>query len=385
MTGPGRLAAPDRIAAVVEAAAVQRRDLDGENIVITAGPTEEPLDPVRFISNRSSGKMGYSLAQAAASRGASVVLVSGPVNLPPPHGVTLVRVGTALEMRSAVLDHLKTATVIVKAAAVADYRVANVSPQKLKKTAMRLSLELDPTPDILAEVGQNKGDRLLIGFVAETENLLSKARRKMESKNCDMVVANLVGRDGSGFEADQNEVTLVMRPVNRSSCRRQQAESGQLDFRPCAEDCAWLCTPRNEADQFRDNLSFYQDLGVKKYISASSCASRCGKLWRPKAGRTASRVLKLQSAYRSRRSLCIAEAAAFQAASDLAPAGDTLPQILNDIGDARAAAFTRDGTRLSSASGIRTPGLVFVAKGRERTRTLRASHSSGARASCLRR
>ena len=211
MTGPGRLASPDRIAAVVTAAAIQRRDLEDEHVVITAGPTEEPLDPVRFISNRSSGKMGYALAKAAAARGASVVLVSGPVSLPQPYGVSLVRVRTASEMRQAVLDHLSTATVIVKAAAVADYRVANVSPQKLKKTAMRLSLELDPTPDILAEVGQRKGDRLLIGFAAETENLVSEARRKLESKNCDMVVGNLVGGDGSGFEADRNEVTIVLR------------------------------------------------------------------------------------------------------------------------------------------------------------------------------
>ena len=211
MTGPGRLAAPDRIAAVVAAAAVQRRDLEGEHVVVTAGPTEEPLDPVRFISNRSSGKMGYALAQAAAARGATVVLVSGPVSLPQPFGVTVVRVRTASEMRSAVLDHLEEASVIVKAAAVADYRVANVAPQKLKKTAMRLSLELDPTPDILAEVGQRKGDRLLIGFAAETENLVAESRRKMESKNCDMVVGNIVGRDGTGFEADQNEVTLVLR------------------------------------------------------------------------------------------------------------------------------------------------------------------------------
>jgi phosphopantothenoylcysteine decarboxylase/phosphopantothenate--cysteine ligase len=211
MTGPGRLADPERIAAAVTAAAVERRDLDGEHVVVTAGPTEEPLDPVRFISNRSSGKMGYALAQAAASRGATVTLVSGPVALPEPRGVTVVRARTASDMRSAVFDHLETATIIVKAAAVADYRVSHISPHKLKKTAMRLSLELDPTPDILAELGKKKGDRLLIGFAAETENLVSEARRKLESKNCDMVVGNLVGNEGTGFEADENEVTLVMR------------------------------------------------------------------------------------------------------------------------------------------------------------------------------
>jgi phosphopantothenoylcysteine decarboxylase/phosphopantothenate--cysteine ligase len=210
MTGPGRLPDPERIAALVAALAGKRRDLEGETILVTAGPTEEPIDPVRFISNRSSGKMGYALAQAAAARGARVILVSGPVSLPEPFGVTVVRVRTAREMRQAVLDHLSQATVIVKAAAVADYHVLRVPGQKIKKTAMRLSLELEPTPDILAEVGQRKGDRLLIGFAAETENLVSEARRKLESKNCDMVVANLVG-EGIGFGSDENEVTLVMR------------------------------------------------------------------------------------------------------------------------------------------------------------------------------
>ena len=211
MTGPGRLAEPQRIAAVVRALAGKQRDLEGETVLVTAGPTEEPIDPVRFISNRSSGKMGYALAQAAAARGARVILVSGPVNLIEPYGVTVVRVRTAREMRKAVLEHLEAATIIVKAAAVADYHVARVPEHKIKKTAMRLSLELEPTPDILAEVGQKKGDRLLIGFAAETENLVAEARRKLESKNCDMVVANLVGPQETGFGADENEVTLVLR------------------------------------------------------------------------------------------------------------------------------------------------------------------------------
>lgn len=211
MTGPGRLAELERIAEVVAGMAGRRRDLEGETVLVTAGPTEEPIDPVRFISNRSSGKMGFALARAAAARGARVILISGPVSLPEPFGVTRVRVRTAGEMRQAVLDHLEEATVIVKAAAVADYRVAQVAAQKIKKTAMRLSLELEPTPDILAEVGRRKGDRLLIGFAAETEDLVSEARRKLESKNCDMIVANLVGGEGVGFGAEENEVTLVMR------------------------------------------------------------------------------------------------------------------------------------------------------------------------------
>jgi phosphopantothenoylcysteine decarboxylase/phosphopantothenate--cysteine ligase len=211
MTGPGRLAEPERIADVVAALGLHRYDLEGETVLITAGPTQEPLDPVRFISNRSSGKMGYALAQSAAQRGARVVLVSGPVQLPEPHGVRLIPVRTAVEMRDAVMQHLDESSIIVKSAAVADYHVARVPQHKIKKTAMRLSLELDPTPDILAELGQKKGDRLLIGFAAETENLIEGARQKLQSKHCDMVVANLVNQDGTGFESDENEVVLVLR------------------------------------------------------------------------------------------------------------------------------------------------------------------------------
>ena len=207
--GPGRLAEPAAIVEHVEALMRTKRDFDGENFLITAGPPQEALDPIRYISNRSSGKMGYAIADAAARRGANVVLVSGPVSLTPPPKIELVSVRTAQEMRKAVMDHLAEATIIVKSAAVADYYVASVPQQKLKKTAARLSLELDPTPDILAEVGEKKGDRLLIGFAAETENLVEEARRKMLSKHCDMLVANLVNREGLGFEADNNEVEII--------------------------------------------------------------------------------------------------------------------------------------------------------------------------------
>jgi len=226
MVGPGRLAEPERIAEAVTAVAGTRQhsksDLDSETVLITAGPTQEPLDPVRYLSNRSSGKMGYALAEAAAARGARVILVSGPVSLPPPSGVELIPVRTAVEMRKAVLEHLEQATIIIKAAAVADYHRANPPQQKVKKTAARMSLELDPTPDILAEAGRKKGDRLLVGFAAETENLIEEARRKLQSKNCDMVVANLVAQPGIGFESDENEVTLVLStgetiPVARAS------------------------------------------------------------------------------------------------------------------------------------------------------------------------
>jgi phosphopantothenoylcysteine decarboxylase/phosphopantothenate--cysteine ligase len=211
MTGPGRLAEPEEIAAAVEEEARQRCDLEGETVLITAGPTQEPLDPVRYLSNRSSGKMGYALAEAAAARGARVVLVSGPVHLAAPRGVELVRVRTAADMRDQVMAHLPEAGIVIKAAAVADFRLSKVPDQKIKKTAARVSLELDPTPDILAEVGRNKGDRLLIGFAAETQNLAREARRKLETKNCDMVVGNLVGGSETGFESDENEVILVLR------------------------------------------------------------------------------------------------------------------------------------------------------------------------------
>ncbi len=225
MVGPGRLAEPEIIAQAVAGVAGRgssKHDLDGETVLITAGPTQEPLDPVRYLSNRSSGKMGYALAEAAAERGARVILVSGPVTLAPPARVELILVRTAVEMRQAVMDHLEQATMIIKAAAVADYHRANPPQQKVKKTAARLSLELDPTPDILAEVGRKKGDRLLVGFAAETENLIEAARRKLQSKNCDMVVANLVSQPGIGFESDENAVTLVLRtgetiPVERAS------------------------------------------------------------------------------------------------------------------------------------------------------------------------
>ena len=232
MVGPGRLAEPDRIAEAVAAVVAMvgaapgqvRRDLEGETILITAGPTREPLDAVRYVSNRSSGKMGYALAEEAIARGARVTLVSGPVSLAPPGGAEFVPVETALEMRDAVMGHLSDATIIIKAAAVADYHLANPPAHKVKKTAARLSIELEPTSDILAEVGKKKGDRILIGFAAETENLVAEARRKLENKNCDMMVANLVSRTDTGFDSDQNEVVLVTRsgeaiPISRAPKR----------------------------------------------------------------------------------------------------------------------------------------------------------------------
>jgi phosphopantothenoylcysteine decarboxylase/phosphopantothenate--cysteine ligase len=211
VTGAGRLPDPLRIADYVDALTRGKDDFQGETVLITAGPTQEALDPVRYISNRSSGKMGYAIAAAAARRGARVILVSGPVHLPAPPHVDVIHVVTAEEMRKAVFDRLDAATIIIKSAAVSDYYVADLPQQKRKKTATRLSLELDPTPDILAELGQQKGDRLLIGFAAETENLIEEARRKMTTKKCDMVIANLVNNQGLGFDSDRNEVDILSR------------------------------------------------------------------------------------------------------------------------------------------------------------------------------
>lgn len=213
-TGPGRLADPERIADTVDFISRRRTDLSGDTVLVTAGPTQEPLDPVRYITNRSSGKMGYAIAEAARDRGANVILVSGPVSIPAPAGITVEHVRTARDMRAAVLRRLEEATIIIKSAAVGDYHLENAPQQKMKKTAARLSIDLDPTPDILAEAGQKKGDRLLIGFAAETEHLAQEARRKLETKNCDMVVANLVNREGIGFESDYNEVTLFTRSAD---------------------------------------------------------------------------------------------------------------------------------------------------------------------------
>ncbi len=230
--GAGRLSDPEKIAERIESLARGKNDLEGECILVTAGPTQEPLDPVRFITNRSSGKMGYAIARAAAKRGARVILISGPVNLTAPPNVETIPVRTALEMRNAVMDKLSKATIVIMSAAVADYHLSKVPHEKLKKTGSRLSLELDPTPDILAEIGPFKGDRLLIGFAAETQNLVEEARRKMISKSCDMMVANFVNRDGLGFASDRNEVEIVTHsgpPVHAGPADKKEIAERILD------------------------------------------------------------------------------------------------------------------------------------------------------------
>jgi len=212
MTGAGRLAGIETIAREVCKVLGLRHDLEKEIILITAGPTREDLDPVRYLTNRSSGKMGYALATAAERRGAKVILVSGPTDLQTPEGVDWVPVRTTKQMRDAVIERAKEATIIIKAAAVSDYRPVAQSQQKIKRsTGEHLTLELEPTPDILAELGRTKSSQVLIGFAAETENVAQSARKKLTSKNADMIVANDVTQSGAGFDTDTNVVTLYLR------------------------------------------------------------------------------------------------------------------------------------------------------------------------------
>lgn len=209
MVGEGRLASIDTIAAAVLDVLHRRHDLSNETVLVTAGGTREALDPVRFIGNRSSGKMGYAIAEAAWSRGARVLLISAPTQLTPPQGCELIPITTAEEMRKAVLEHLPAATIVIKAAAVADYRPRLIAEQKIKRTGP-LTLELEPTEDILAEVAQaRKPGTLVIGFAAETERALEHARGKLTRKGVDAIVLNNVSRPGIGFDSDRNAVTFL--------------------------------------------------------------------------------------------------------------------------------------------------------------------------------
>ena len=208
MTGPGRLAANESIVTAVMEALGAAQDLAGETVLITAGPTREAIDPVRYIGNRSSGRMGYALAEAALRRGARVVLISGPTALKPPGAAEVIAVETAEEMRQAVLSRLGEATIVLTAAAVADYKPRQRSQQKIKRKGA-LSLELEPTSDILSEVASKRGTQIVVGFAAETENVLENARRKLASKSIDAIVVNDVSRKGIGMDYERNAVTII--------------------------------------------------------------------------------------------------------------------------------------------------------------------------------
>jgi len=211
MTGPGRLAEAEEILKAVREIAQGQRDLAGETVMVTAGPTCEDIDPVRFITNRSSGKMGYAVAEAAARRGAKVALVTGPTALPTPEGVERMDVRTAEEMLGAVKANFAASTIAVFAAAVADFRVAEPSASKIKRGKDSLTIHLELNPDILAMVAQDKGDRLIVGFAAETDHVAENARKKLAQKNADLIVANDVTAEAAGFEHDTNIVTFFSR------------------------------------------------------------------------------------------------------------------------------------------------------------------------------
>jgi phosphopantothenoylcysteine decarboxylase / phosphopantothenate---cysteine ligase len=208
MTGPGRLAENELIVAAVMEALGASQELTGETVLITAGPTREKIDPVRYLTNRSSGRMGYALAEAALRRGARVLLVSGPTAITPPGAAEITRVESAEEMRQAVLKLLPEATIVIKTAAVSDYRPKLVASQKLKRSG-NMTLELEPTTDIISEIARNKRSQLIIGFAAETENVLENARKKLLSKSLDAIVVNDVSHEGVGFDSDRNAVTII--------------------------------------------------------------------------------------------------------------------------------------------------------------------------------
>ncbi len=208
MTGPGRLAENEAIVAAVLQALGASQDLEGETVLITAGPTREKIDPVRYLTNRSSGRMGYALAEAALRRGAGVLLVTGPTALTPPGTAEVTRVESAEEMREAALKLLPLATVVIKTAAVSDYRPKAAAGQKIKRKGT-MTLELEATPDILKELCLRKESQIMVGFAAETENVLENARQKLVAKNLDAIVVNDVSREGVGFDSDRNAVTII--------------------------------------------------------------------------------------------------------------------------------------------------------------------------------
>jgi len=213
--GPGRLSHPEKIVAValeLLGASTAKSDLTGEHILITAGATREPIDPVRFLSNRSSGRMGFALAEVARARGAEVTLVAGVTSVDPPADVRVIKTTTAAEMHGAVMKHARAATIFIGAAAVADYTPARAADQKIKKSSEVLQLELERTPDILSEVAQARHNgQLIVGFAAETEDVLKHAKQKLAKKGLDAIIANDVSNADSGFDSENNSVTILFR------------------------------------------------------------------------------------------------------------------------------------------------------------------------------
>jgi len=223
IVGPGRLPDPENIIDRLNSL-LTPKDFFGKKVLVTAGPTREPLDPVRFISNPSSGKMGFAVAKAAEQRGAEVVLISGPVSLPEPPGISTIKVNTAMEMADAVFQYMDKSDIIIKTAAVSDYRPADPADHKIKKGADTITLSMQKTEDILKKLGQNKQDRILVGFAAETENLEQYAQKKLREKNLDLIVGNIVGSSSSGFQSETNKVTLFFKDGTKKSLPLMEKE-----------------------------------------------------------------------------------------------------------------------------------------------------------------
>lgn len=225
-TGKGRLAELETLLQAIESRLAKSQDLSGLKFLVTAGPTQEPLDPVRFITNPSSGKMGYAIAEKARLRGAEVTLISGPTHLASPLGVTFVPCVQAKDMHSRVMENFPACDVLVMTAAVGDFAPEKVQKEKIKKSGdTPLILKLSPTPDILLEVGQIKSHQLLVGFAAESENVLESARDKLKRKNLDMIVANDISAPGIGFQSDSNQVTFLDRQGNQESLPRMEKKA----------------------------------------------------------------------------------------------------------------------------------------------------------------
>jgi phosphopantothenoylcysteine decarboxylase/phosphopantothenate--cysteine ligase len=223
-TGPGRLPEPEQILDRLRAC-LTKKDLSGKTVLVTAGPTQEPIDPVRFISNPSSGKMGYALAKAAEHRGARVILVTGPTHLPDLLNVKMIKIRTAREMADAVFDHLDQSDIVIKSAAVSDYRPKEEAKHKIKKSETNPVLVLEQTEDILKTIGRLKTRQFLVGFAAETQSLQENALEKLEKKNLDMIAGNLVTHPGSGFGTDTNRITLFYRNGTREALAQMDKEA----------------------------------------------------------------------------------------------------------------------------------------------------------------
>ena len=213
-TGAGKMPEPETLLQYIIKTIAFEKDLLGKNVLVTAGPTQEKIDPVRYITNHSTGKMGYAIAREAKKRGAEVILVSGPSALTPPEGVRTIKIESASSMREAVLAEYPSVDIVIKAAAVADYRVKNVSDHKIKKKDEELVLHLEKNPDILKELGELKQKQTLVGFAAETQKLIDYAKEKIQKKNLDMIIANDVSKPGAGFNTDTNIIKIITRDGN---------------------------------------------------------------------------------------------------------------------------------------------------------------------------